>query len=65
LHGTEPIIPPFPEKNENIALLWAAAERGITVSDTAEIHGGFSKEQLVGIALYPIAPARFLSTIIL
>jgi aryl-alcohol dehydrogenase-like predicted oxidoreductase len=36
-----------------IALLRAAAERGVTFFDTAQVYGGFSNEGLVGEALAP------------
>jgi aryl-alcohol dehydrogenase-like predicted oxidoreductase len=44
---------PFPEKNESIALLRAAVERGITFFDTAEVYGPFNNEELVGEGLAP------------
>src|SRR2546430_3260240 len=40
-------------KAEMIALLRAAAERGITFFDTAEVYGPFANEELVGEALAP------------
>ena len=42
---------PFPEKQEVIALLRAAVERGVTFFDTAEVYGPFTNEELVGEAL--------------
>ncbi len=44
---------PFPDKQEMIALIRAAIERGITFFDTAEIYGPFTNEELVGEALAP------------
>ena len=44
---------PFPEKQEAIALLRAAVERGITFFDTAEVYGPFSNEEIVGEGLAP------------
>jgi aryl-alcohol dehydrogenase-like predicted oxidoreductase len=44
---------PFPEKHEVIALLRAAADRGVTFFDTAEVYGPFNNEELVGEALAP------------
>jgi aryl-alcohol dehydrogenase-like predicted oxidoreductase len=41
------------EKNEMIALIRAAVERGISFFDTAEIYGPFTNEELVGEALAP------------
>ena len=41
------------DKQENIALLRAAVERGVTFFDTAEVYGPFTNEELVGEALAP------------
>jgi aryl-alcohol dehydrogenase-like predicted oxidoreductase len=41
-------------RQEMIALLRAAVERGITFFDTAEIYGPFINEELVGEALAPL-----------
>src|SRR5215472_15899545 len=40
-------------KQEMIALLRAAVERGVTFFDTAEVYGPFTNEELVGEALAP------------
>ena len=45
--------PPAP-KEEGIALIRAAFERGVTFFDTAEVYGPFTNEELVGEALAPI-----------
>jgi aryl-alcohol dehydrogenase-like predicted oxidoreductase len=42
-----------PDRNEMIALLRAAVERGVTFFDTAEAYGPFTNEDLVGEALAP------------
>jgi aryl-alcohol dehydrogenase-like predicted oxidoreductase len=44
---------PAPDRAEAIALVRAAAERGITFFDTAEVYGPFTNEELVGEALEP------------
>src|SRR6201998_2671407 len=44
---------PPKDKQEMIALLHAAVERGITFFDTAEVYGPFTNEDLVGEALAP------------
>src|SRR5256885_16518093 len=44
---------PPKDKQEMTALLRAAAERGVTFFDTAEVYGPFKNEQLVGEALAP------------
>lgn len=42
---------PTPDRQEMIALLRAAVERGITLFDTAEVYGPLKNEELVGEAL--------------
>jgi aryl-alcohol dehydrogenase-like predicted oxidoreductase len=42
-----------PDRNEMIALLRAAVERGVTFFDTAEVYGPLNNEDLVGEALAP------------
>src|SRR5271170_7851955 len=44
---------PAVDKQEGIALIRAAVERGVTFFDTAEIYGPFTNEDLVGEALAP------------
>lgn len=44
---------PIGNKQEMIAFLHAAVERGITFFDTAEVYGPFTNEELVGEALAP------------
>src|SRR5213083_3292986 len=44
---------PPKEKQEMIALIGKAVERGVTFFDTAEIYGPFKNEELVGEALAP------------
>src|SRR5512136_2509368 len=44
---------PLPDKQEMIAFLHKAVERGITLFDTAEVYGPFTNEELVGEALEP------------
>jgi aryl-alcohol dehydrogenase-like predicted oxidoreductase len=41
------------DRQEAIALIRAAVERGITFFDTAEVYGAFTNEELVGEALAP------------
>jgi aryl-alcohol dehydrogenase-like predicted oxidoreductase len=45
---------PPADKNEMIALIRTAFERGVTFFDTAEVYGPFTNEELVGEALAPI-----------
>ena len=44
---------PVGDKQEMIAFLHAAVDRGITFFDTAEVYGPFTNEELVGEALAP------------
>jgi aryl-alcohol dehydrogenase-like predicted oxidoreductase len=44
---------PPKDKQEMIALLHAAVERGLTFFDTAEVYGPFENELLLGEALAP------------
>jgi aryl-alcohol dehydrogenase-like predicted oxidoreductase len=44
---------PAPDRQEMIALVRAAVERGVTFFDTAEAYGPFVNEELVGEALAP------------
>ncbi|MGD0681988.1 MAG: aldo/keto reductase [Terracidiphilus sp.] len=44
---------PPKDKQEMIALLRAAVERGLTFFDTAEVYGPFTNEELLGEALSP------------
>src|SRR5215211_1011041 len=44
---------PAPDKPENIALIRAAIERGVTFFDTAQVYGPFANEELEGEALAP------------
>lgn len=44
---------PVGDKQEMIAFLHAAVERGVTFFDTAEVYGPFTNEELVGEALEP------------
>jgi aryl-alcohol dehydrogenase-like predicted oxidoreductase len=44
---------PAADKNEMIALIRAAVERGVTFFDTAEVYGPYTNEELVGEALRP------------
>jgi len=53
---------PFPEKNDMIALIRAAVDRGITFFDTAEVYGPFTNEELVGEALQPVRDRVVIAT---
>ena len=53
---------PARDKNEMIALLRAAVERGVTFFDTAEVYGPFTNEELVGEALAPFTKEVVIAT---
>jgi aryl-alcohol dehydrogenase-like predicted oxidoreductase len=53
---------PAIDKKDGIALIRAAAERGVTFFDTAEIYGPFTNEELVGEALEPIRQQVLIAT---
>ncbi|HTK59095.1 MAG TPA: aldo/keto reductase [Sphingomicrobium sp.] len=49
-------------KDEGIAVIRGAAERGVTFFDTAEVYGPFSNEEVVGEALRPIRDQVVIAT---
>src|SRR5215208_815062 len=53
---------PIPDRQEMIALIRTAVERGVTLFDTAETYGPFVNEELVGEALAPLRNAVVIST---
>src|SRR5437764_11461761 len=53
---------PIPDKQEMIALIRSAVERGITFFDTAQVYGPFTNEELVGEALAPVREQVVIAT---
>jgi aryl-alcohol dehydrogenase-like predicted oxidoreductase len=53
---------PAVDKQEGIALIRAAVERGVTFFDTAEVYGPFTNEELVGEALAPFRKQVVIAT---
>lgn len=53
---------PPKDKQEMIALLRAAVERGVTFFDTAEVYGPFTNEELVGDGLAPFREQVVIAT---
>ena len=53
---------PIPDRQEMIAFLHKAGERGITFFDTAEVYGPFTNEDLVGEALEPFKGKVIIAT---
>ena len=50
------------DRQEAIALIHAAVERGVTMFDTAEVYGPFTNEELVGEALAPFRERVVIAT---
>jgi aryl-alcohol dehydrogenase-like predicted oxidoreductase len=53
---------PPADKQEMIALIRGAVERGVTFFDTAEVYGPFTNEELVGEALAPFRDQVVIAT---
>lgn len=51
-----------PDRDEMIALIRAAVERGVTLFDTAEVYGPHANEELVGEALAPFRDRVVIAT---
>jgi aryl-alcohol dehydrogenase-like predicted oxidoreductase len=49
-------------REEGVALIRAAAERGVTFFDTAEVYGPFTNEEMVGEALRPMRDQVVIAT---
>jgi aryl-alcohol dehydrogenase-like predicted oxidoreductase len=60
--GLSQSFPPIPPKDEGIAVIRAAVERGITFFDTAQVYGPFTNEELVGEALEPVRDQVVIAT---
>jgi len=60
--GMSTAFPPFPEKQDMISLIRAAADRGVTLFDTAQVYGPFTNEDLVGEALEPVRDRVVIAT---
>ncbi|MFG1268923.1 aldo/keto reductase [Xanthobacter versatilis] len=50
------------DRNDAIALIRQAVERGVTFFDTAEIYGPFTNEEIVGAALAPVRERVVIAT---
>jgi aryl-alcohol dehydrogenase-like predicted oxidoreductase len=60
--GMSQSFPPIPERNDSIALIRAAVERGVTLFDTAQVYGPFDNEEIVGEALEPLRDQVVIAT---
>jgi aryl-alcohol dehydrogenase-like predicted oxidoreductase len=59
---TQSYGPPPGDRNDMIAFVRAAVERGVTFFDTAEVYGPFHNEELVGEALEPVRDRVVIAT---
>lgn len=59
---TQSYGPPPGDRDEMIAFIRAAVERGVTFFDTAEVYGPFHNEELVGEALEPFRDRVVIAT---
>src|SRR3954452_6666306 len=53
---------PPQDKQEMVALLRSAVDRGVTFFDTAEVYGPFTNEELVGEGLAPVRDQVIIAT---
>lgn len=53
---------PATDKNDAVALLRTAVDRGVTFFDTAEVYGPFANETLLGEALAPVRERVVIAT---
>ena len=60
--GLESVYGPAAGRQEGMAIIRAAVERGVTLFDTAEAYGPFKNEELVGEALAPFRKQVVIAT---
>ncbi len=60
--GMSQSFPPIPPREQGIALIRQAVERGVTFFDTAQVYGPFDNEELVGEALEPVRDQVVIAT---
>ena len=60
--GMSQSFPPIPDRNDSIAVIRAAVERGVTFFDTAQVYGPFHNEEVVGEALEPVRDQVVIAT---
>ena len=53
---------PASSREDGIAVIRAAVDRGVTFFDTAEVYGPFTNEELVGEALEPVRDQVVIAT---
>jgi aryl-alcohol dehydrogenase-like predicted oxidoreductase len=62
LHGADGGYGAAADRQQAIALIHAAVDRGVTLFDTAEAYGPFTNEELVGEALAPFRERVVIAT---
>jgi aryl-alcohol dehydrogenase-like predicted oxidoreductase len=60
--GLDGMYGPATDRQDGVALIRAAVERGVTLFDTAEAYGPFTNEVLVGKALAPVREQVVIAT---
>ena len=60
--GISSIYAPAGSKQESIALIRAAVDRGVTFFDTAELYGPYTNEEIVGEALQAVRDQVVIAT---
>jgi len=60
--GLSHAMGPATDKQQAIALIRSAVERGVTFFDTAQVYGPFTNEELVGEALAPVRDQVVIAT---
>jgi aryl-alcohol dehydrogenase-like predicted oxidoreductase len=60
--GLSQSFPPIPPREQAVALIRAAVERGVTFFDTAQVYGPFDNEEIVGEALEPLRDQVVIAT---
>ena len=60
--GLSGVYLPAPTRQEGVAVIRAAVERGVTFFDTAEVYGPFVNEEIVGEALAPVRDSVVIAT---
>jgi aryl-alcohol dehydrogenase-like predicted oxidoreductase len=60
--GMSQSFPPIPDRDDSIALIRAAVDRGVTFFDTAQVYGPFDNEEIVGEALEPVRDQVVIAT---
>ena len=60
--GMSQSFPPIPDREDSIALIRSAVDRGVTFFDTAQVYGPFDNEEIVGEALEQVRDQVVIAT---